>query len=240
MIRPALLMLTGCAGLAGCQGGSNGAATASAAPPSAAPASAAPASAPTNAAPASAAAPASIDPAQAPADARPASAFAAAWVAVMQEADEEVRLQRADALGPAWQGRRYTWTGLALAGLCSEQAHTCALQVFTADLPNRALLGGSLPLVTFRADQWGELHTRCGGQDQCVVRFEGALVEARTDPEQALRLVFADARVLEARAPAAGEAWFRPPAAAPASVDSGSLRTGAPATAPIHLPRRVF
>lgn len=215
-------------------------------PPSGAPAasvasvaSVSPGSAPPAAAPSSEAGP--FDPTQAPADGRSAAELAAAWVALMQEPDEDARLKQADALGLAWQHRRYTWTGLALASLCQPATHTCAVQAFTADLPGRAFLGGSMPLVRLRAAEWPRIAAACGGQPSCVLRFEAALVEARTDPEQALRLVFTDGRLLEARLPTAGEPWFRPPPAAPATVGSvGSLRTGEPVPPPITLTPKVF
>jgi hypothetical protein len=143
------------------------------------------------------------------------------------------------ALGERWQGRTYRWTGYALANLCTRAIRSCAINVFDQKTPSRGRLGGFFPMVRFSAAGFERIKRGCAGEAQCVVSFEGRLVEARTDPERALRLVFEDAAVHGARQPRAGEEWFAK--AAPKKASAGrTLRSGTPTVPKLTLKRATF
>jgi len=68
------------------------------------------------------------------------------------------------------------------------------------------------------------------------------MTETETDPAEALRLGFTDARFIAARDPQPDEQWFgrRAGEAPPAKVPNARLRTGAPIKGALAPIRRTF
>jgi hypothetical protein len=138
--------------------------------------------------------------------------FAREWAAVDALADEAARSAQGQALATRWRGKRYRWTGYALAGLCVQAQKKCSINPFqrpkTAS-PER--LGGMFPLITFNDAGWAALKQRCQGRETCLVTFEGLLTEVRTDIDEMLALTFEDASVVDARATTEADTYWDAP-----------------------------
>jgi hypothetical protein len=164
-------------------------------------------------------------------DARDAAAFAQQWARAIAQPDADVREQAALAMADQWRGHRYTWTGLALADLCTAR---CALVVFTgARMPQGNELRGSLPQVVLDEAARAALHAGCAGASSCVVQFDAELVDVQTDPGAPVVLRFDHMHVLAAHPPRPDEPWFA--ATPPQPAREVPLHHEQPLAAPLRV-----
>lgn len=138
------------------------------------------------------------------------SEFAAAWALIAALDDEALQAKEGKALEERWEGKRYTWTGTAVAGLCVDAKKMCAINVWDrAKTPGMEHIGGMFPLVHLSDAGWARLKEGCKGKQSCVATFDGHLSDVVAHPELPLALTFTDASIAATRDARADEQWFR-------------------------------
>ncbi len=170
-----------------------------------------------------------LNPETARQDKRTPADFAKDWVEVKKTRDEGERFRKAGAMAKSWKGGAFTWTGNALASLCTEATRTCSINVFEKNsTPGHMALGGFFPRVTFTPKGWGELKSQCAKKSECVITFHGALAVVQTDLDLPLALSFQNAAFRSARDSKPDENWFVRPKFKPRKNSGKKLRTGKP------------
>ena len=136
----------------------------------------------------------------------------------------ETQAESVAAVRSRWEGHRYRWEMMRVAGLCT-RADSCLFAPFDLARFAHPIDAAFLPQVTFDAAGFSALRDQCAAHGgTCVVTFEATLTSFTFSIAEPTTLTLTNARVVSARNIRDGEYFLSRPPRVPSGPSTPQIR----------------